>query len=224
MAAGGTATPDGAGPGPRGGAGPARVVVLVSGAGTNLAALLQAAQDPAWGADVVAVVSDRADAGGLRHAEAAGVPTTVVALADHPDRAAWDLALTDVVTAAAPDLVVLAGFMRLVGPAFLARLGGRVVNTHPALSPSFPGVRAPADALAYGVKVTGATVLLVDEGVDTGAVVAQVAVPVLDDDDVEVLHERIKAAERPLLVDVVGRMARHGWSVHPDAPRKVLLP
>lgn len=204
--------------------GPARVVVLVSGAGTNLAALLEASGDPGWGAQVVGVVSDRADAAALGRARSAGLPAEVVALEDHPDRAGWDAALTEVVSGLRPDLVVLAGFMRLVGPSFLARLGGRVVNTHPALSPSFPGTRAPADALAYGVKVTGATVLLVDEGVDTGAVVAQVAVPVLDDDDVATLHERIKAAERPLLVDVVGRMARDGWTVPPDNPRKVLLP
>ncbi|MEJ5914777.1 phosphoribosylglycinamide formyltransferase [Pseudokineococcus sp. 1T1Z-3] len=217
MAAGGTATPEDA-------PDRTRLVVLVSGTGTNLGALLEAAQDPAWGADVVGVVSDQAAAGALGRARAAGVPTDVVPLDAHADRSAWDQALTQAVLAHEPDLVVLAGFMRLVGPAFLARLGGRVVNTHPALSPSFPGVRAPADALAYGVRVTGATVLLVDEGVDTGAVVAQTAVPVLDDDDVASLHERIKAVERPMLVDVVGRMARHGWSTSPTNPRKVLLP
>lgn len=200
------------------------MVVLVSGAGTNLGALLRASADPAWGASVVGVVSDRADAPALQRARDAGLPAEVVALAEHADRPAWDAALTEAVAGLEPDLVVLAGFLRLVGSAFLARLGGRVVNTHPALSPSFPGTRAPADALAYGVKVTGATVLLVDEGVDTGAVLAQVAVPVLDDDDVTTLHERIKAAERPLLVDVVGRMARGGWSTSPDNPRKVLLP
>ncbi|MEJ5944429.1 phosphoribosylglycinamide formyltransferase [Pseudokineococcus basanitobsidens] len=226
MAARGTATPGGPADGPDGAGrtAPARLVVLVSGTGTNLGALLEASVEPAWGAYVVGVVSDRADAPALRRAEAAGVPVHVVPVADHPDRAAWDAALTRAVAALEPDLVVLAGFMRLVGPAFLGRLGGRVVTTHPALSPSFPGVRAPADAIAYGVKVTGATVLLVDEGVDTGAVVAQTAVPVRDDDDTASLHERIKAAERPLLVDVVGRMARRGWSTSPDNPRKVLLP
>ncbi|WP_298801416.1 phosphoribosylglycinamide formyltransferase [uncultured Pseudokineococcus sp.] len=237
MTAGGTAAPgEPSAPDPAGGrpGGPparrggsarrSRVVVLVSGAGTNLGALLEASGRPGWGAEVVGVVADRADAPALHRARAAGLPAEVVALRDHPDRAAWDVALTRAVTALEPDLVVLAGFMKLVGPAFLARLGGRVVNTHPALSPSFPGTRAPADALAYGVKVTGATVLLVDEGVDTGAVLAQVAVPVLEDDDVATLHERIKAAERPLLVDVVGRMARGGWTTSPDDPRKVHLP
>ena len=112
-----------------------------------------------------------------------------------------------------PDLVVLAGFMKLVGAEFMARLGDRTVNTHPALSPSFPGIRGPADALAYGVKVTGATLFVVDAGVDTGPIVAQVAVPVEDDDDVESLHERIKVAERTMLVDYVGRMAREGFTI-----------
>ena len=110
-------------------------------------------------------------------------------------------------------MVVLAGFMKLVGPTFLGRFGGRMVNTHPALSPSFPGMRGPADALEYGVKVTGCTLFVVDAGVDTGAIVAQTAVPVADDDTVETLHERIKVAERQMLVDAVGRMAREGFSV-----------
>ncbi len=112
-----------------------------------------------------------------------------------------------------PDLVVLAGFMKLVGSSYLPVLGGRTVNTHPALSPSFPGVRGPQDALEYGVKVTGCTLFLVDDGVDSGAIVAQRAVPVEDDDTVERLHERIKVAERAMLVDTIGRMAREGWTV-----------
>jgi phosphoribosylglycinamide formyltransferase-1 len=112
-----------------------------------------------------------------------------------------------------PDLVVLAGFMKLVGDEFHARFGGRIVNTHPALSPAFPGMSAPADALSYGVKVTGATLFVVDEGVDTGPIVAQTAVPVADDDTVETLHERIKVAERAMLVDTVGRMVRDGFTI-----------
>lgn len=225
MAAGATATP-GAGdasdsPQPRTGG---RVVVLASGAGSTLGGLLEASADPAWGARVVAVVSDRQDAGALRRARDAGLPAVCERLAGHPDRAAWDAALAARVAEHEPDLVVLAGFMRLVGPAFLARFGGRTVNTHPALSPAFPGTTAPADALAYGVKVTGATVHLVDEGMDTGAVLAQATVPVHDDDTPQNLHERIQAVERPMLVDVVGRMARHGWTVPPDAPRKVTIP
>jgi len=112
------------------------------------------------------------------------------------------------------DLVVLAGFMKLVGPEFLGRFAGRVVNTHPALCPSFPGTSGPADALAYGVKVTGATLFVVDEGVDTGPIIAQTVVPVQDDDDVASLHERIKVAERQMLVDTVGRIARDGFTIN----------
>lgn len=199
---------------------PARLVVLVSGAGTNLGALLTACADPGYGARVVAVGSDRSSAPALERARQAGVATFTEPVTDHDDRAAWDDALTAAVLAHEPDLVVLAGFMRLVGPAFLAALGDRTVNTHPALSPSFPGSRAPADALAYGVKVTGATLFLVDAGVDTGAVLAQRCVEVLAEDTVESLHERIKAVERVMLVDTVGRMVRHGWTV---TGRKVVI-
>jgi phosphoribosylglycinamide formyltransferase 1 len=193
---------------------PARLVVLVSGAGSNLQALLDASTDPSYGARVVAVGADRDDIEGLRRAQRAGLPTFVVRLGDHVDRTAWDNALTNSVAEHEPDLVVLAGFMKLVGPAFLERFGGRCVNTHPALSPAFPGMHGPADALAHGVKVTGATLFVVDEGIDTGAIVAQTAVPVEDDDDVESLHERIKVAERRMLTDTVGRMAREGFTVN----------
>lgn len=187
--------------------------MLVSGAGTNLQALLDACVDPAYGARVVAVGADRDGIEGLARAERAGVPTFVVRLKDHASRDDWDRALTEQVTAHEPDLVVLAGFMKLVGASYLPVLGRRTVNTHPALSPSFPGTRGPQDALEYGVKVTGCTLFVVDDGVDTGAIVAQAAVPVEDDDTVESLHERIKVAERAMLVDTVGRMARHGWTV-----------
>ncbi|MDP9822184.1 phosphoribosylglycinamide formyltransferase [Nocardioides massiliensis] len=191
---------------------PARLVVLVSGSGTNLQALLDACADPAYGAQVVAVGADRDGITGLERAVTHGVPTFVERVQAHPDRAAWDAALADRVAAYEPDLVVLAGFMKLVGETFLARFGGRTVNTHPALSPAFPGMRGPADALAYGVKVTGATLFVVDAGVDTGPIVAQAVVPVDDDDDVESLHERIKTAERAMLVEAVGRMVR-GYSI-----------
>ncbi len=190
-----------------------RVVVLVSGSGTNLQALLDAAAEPAYGAEVVAVGSDRPGILGLERAESAGIPTFVTRLGDFADRTEWDSALTAAVAAHAPDLVVLAGFMKLVGETFLAQFGGRTLNTHPALSPSFPGMHGPADALAYGVKVTGCTLFIVDAGVDTGAIVAQRAVPVLDGDDVESLHERIKTAERAMLADSVGRIAREGLTV-----------
>lgn len=199
---------------------PARVVVLVSGAGSNLQALLEAATDPDYGAEVVAVGADRDGAAGLDRARAASVPTFVERIRDHEDRAAWDRALTDQVAEYDPDLVVLAGFMKLVGERFLARFGGRTLNTHPALSPAFPGMHGPQDALEYGVKVTGATLFIVDAGVDTGVILAQRAVPVADEDDVASLHERIKGVERAMLVDTVGSLVRDGWRV--DGRRAIL--
>jgi formyltetrahydrofolate-dependent phosphoribosylglycinamide formyltransferase len=192
---------------------PARLVVLVSGTGSNLAALLAAAAAPDYPASVVAVGADRPGIPALDRATEAGVPTFVIRTEDHPDRATWDHALVAGVTAFDPDLVVLAGFMKIVGPAFLARFGDRTINTHPSLQPAFPGMRAVRDALDYGVKVTGVTVHLVDSGVDAGPVIAQAAVPVLDSDDEAGLHERIKSVERGLLVDTVGRLARSGWRV-----------
>jgi phosphoribosylglycinamide formyltransferase-1 len=188
--------------------------VLVSGGGTNLQALLDATGDPSYGATVVAVGADREGVEGLARADRAGVPTFVRKLDQSTSRGHWDSTLTDTVAAFEPDLVVLAGFMKLVGPEFLGRFAGRVVNTHPALCPSFPGTTGPADALAYGVKVTGATLFVVDEGVDTGPIIAQTVVPVEDGDDVESLHERIKVAERAMLVDTVGRIAREGFTIN----------
>ena len=196
-------------------------MVLASGGGSTLQALLDAAQRPGYGVSVVAVGSDRPGAGALDRAREAGVATFVCAPSAHPDREAWDCALADRVAALEPDLVLSAGFMRLVGPAFLGRFTGRFVNSHPALLPAFPGMHGPRDALAYGAKVTGATLFVVDGGVDTGPIIAQRAVPVLDDDDEESLHERIKVEERAMLVDVVGRMAREGWTV---SGRKVTIP
>ncbi len=192
---------------------PARLVVLVSGVGTNLQALLDACRDPEYGAVVAAVGADRPDTGGVARAAAAGIATFELPLSAYADRADWDAALTDAVAAHEPDLVVLAGFMKLTGPAFLSRFGGRTVNTHPALSPSFPGMHGPQEALDHGVKVTGATLFVVDAGVDTGPILAQVAVPVEDADTPASLHERIKVAERAMLVDVVGRIARRGFTI-----------
>ena len=166
------------------------------------------------------VGADRDGIEGLARAERAGVPTFVHRVGDHATREEWDAALADGVAEHEPDLVVSAGFMKLLGEPFLARFGGRTVNTHPALSPSFPGMHGPRDALAYGVKVTGATLFVVDAGVDTGQIVAQTVVPVADDDDVASLHERIKVAERAMLVETVGRMAREGFRVE---GRRVLL-
>ncbi|MFB9956224.1 phosphoribosylglycinamide formyltransferase [Cellulomonas denverensis] len=189
------------------------MVVLISGTGSNLAALLAAQQDPAYPARVAGVVSDRADAGGLEHARRAGVPTAVVAPADFADRAAWDRGMAEAIAVFTPDLVVSAGFMRILGAPVLERWPDRVVNTHPALLPSFPGAHAVRDALAYGAKVTGSTLHVVDAGTDTGPVIAQVAVPVEPGEDEAALHERIKVAERAMLVEWVGRIAAGGLSV-----------
>jgi phosphoribosylglycinamide formyltransferase-1 len=199
----------------------ARLVVLVSGAGTNLQALLDACADPGYGATVVAVGADRDSITALDRANDANIPTFTLKVGDFATRVEWDQALAAACARHQPDLIVCAGFMKLVGPAFLAQFNGRCLNTHPALLPSFPGMHGVRDALAYGVKVSGCTVFLVDEGVDAGPVLAQAAVPVHDDDDGPSLHERIKVAERALLVDTVGRMARAGWSV--DGDRKVRI-
>ncbi|MEU1684385.1 phosphoribosylglycinamide formyltransferase [Micromonospora sp. NPDC005707] len=199
----------------------ARLVVLVSGSGSNLQALLDAAADPAYGARVVAVGADRDGIAGLDRAAAAGVPTFVERLKDHPAREDWDKALTARVAEHRPDLVISAGFLKLVGPQFLAAFGDRYLNTHNTLLPAFPGIHGPRDALAYGVKVTGATLFFVDAGMDTGPIVAQVAVPVRDDDDEETLTERIKSAERRQLVEHVGRLVREGWTI---TGRKVTIP
>jgi phosphoribosylglycinamide formyltransferase-1 len=200
---------------------PARLVVLVSGSGSNLQSLLDASADPAYGAQVVAVGADRAGIAGLDRATAAGVPTFVDSVPAYPTRDDWDAALTAHVTEHKPDLIISAGFLKLVGARFLAAFGDRYLNTHNALLPSFPGIHGPRDALAYGVKIAGATLFFVDAGVDTGPIVAQVAVPVLDDDTEETLTERIKEAERRQLVEQIGRLVRHGWTVR---NRKVTIP
>jgi phosphoribosylglycinamide formyltransferase 1 len=187
--------------------------VLVSGAGTNLQALLDACADVSFGARVAAVGADRDGIAGLRRAEAAGIATFTRRVSEFRGRQDWDRALTAACASFEPDLVVSAGFMKLVGADFLARFGGRFINTHPALLPSFPGMHGIRDALGYGVKVTGCTVFMVDAGTDSGPVIAQAAVPVEDDDDEASLHERVKVAERALLVQTVGRMVREGWSV-----------
>ena len=187
---------------------PARLVVLASGTGSLLASLLDAAVDDYPGR-VVAVGADR-DCKALDIAAAASVPTYTVRLGDYLDRAAWDAAITEATVAHQPDLVVSAGFMKLLGPQFLLRFIGRVVNTHPALLPAFPGAHAVPASLDYGVKVTGCTVHLVDAGTDTGPILAQHAVEVLDDDDEQTLHERIKVVERRLLVDVLAAVATRG--------------
>jgi phosphoribosylglycinamide formyltransferase-1 len=199
----------------------ARLVVLVSGAGSNLQALLDACADPGYGAQVVAVGADRDGIEGLARAAKHEVPTFVHRVSDYPGRPDWNRALTASVAAYRPDLVVSAGFLKLVDADFLAAFGDRYLNTHNSLLPAFPGIHGPRDALAYGVKVTGATLFFVDAGVDTGPIVAQVAVPVLDDDTEESLTERIKDAERRQLVEMVGRLVREGWTI---TSRRVTIP
>jgi phosphoribosylglycinamide formyltransferase-1 len=183
-------------------------VVLASGTGSLLESLLDAAVGE-YPARVVAVGADR-DCRALEIAAAVSVPTYTVRLGDHPDRDAWDKAITDATAAHEPDLVVSAGFMKILGREFLSRFLGRIVNTHPALLPAFPGAHAVPESLEYGVKVTGCTVHLVDAGTDTGPILAQQPVPVLDDDDEATLHERIKVVERRLLVDVLEALATRG--------------
>jgi len=188
-----------------------KLVVLASGSGTLLQALIDAAARPGYPAQVAAVGADRTGIEALARAERAGIPSFTVRVGDHPDRAAWDKALAEAVAAYQPDLVVSAGFMKILGPAFLGRF--TVVNTHPALLPSFPGTHAVRDALEAGVKVTGSTVHFADAGVDTGPVIAQEAVVIEPDDDEDVLHERIKAVERRLLVETIERLGRGGCTV-----------
>lgn len=194
--------------------------MLLSGSGSNLQALLDACADPAYGAQVVAVGADRDGIAGLDRAAAAGVPTFVHKVKSFAERADWDRALTASVLEHKPDLVVSAGFLKLVGDDFLASFGDRYINTHNALLPAFPGIHGPRDALEYGVKVAGATLFFVDGGVDTGPIIGQVVVPVEDDDTEETLTERIKEVERRQLVEWVGRLVRDGWTI---TGRKVRL-
>ncbi|MGW5642696.1 phosphoribosylglycinamide formyltransferase [Saccharopolyspora sp. NPDC003752] len=193
----------------------------MSGSGTLLQALLDSTSSPDFPVQVVAVGADRDGIEGLARAERAGVPTFVRRVKDHADRAEWDRALTEACAEYEPDLVVSAGFMKLVGADFLARFAGRYLNSHPALLPSFPGMHGVRDALEYGVRVTGCTLFVVDAGVDTGPILAQEAVEVRPDDDEASLHERIKAVERRLLVDTLEQLALHGWTVQ---GRKVSIP
>lgn len=184
----------------------ARIVVLASGTGTLLQSLIDAVADGSLRAEIVAVGSDQPTAAALERARAAGISSFVHAPSDYADRAAWNAALLEGIAAHEPDWVVSAGFMRILGPDIVDAFAGRILNTHPALLPAFAGAHGVRDALDYGVKVSGCTVHLVDHGVDTGPILAQVAVEVLPDDDVATLHERIKAVERPLLVQTLARL------------------
>jgi phosphoribosylglycinamide formyltransferase-1 len=200
---------------------PARVIVLASGAGTLLQALLDAVQQPAYPVSIVAVGADRYGIEALDRAERGGVPTFVHRVRDHASRADWDRALTASCLEHDPDVIVSAGFMKLVGEDFLARFAGRYLNSHPTLLPAFPGMHGVRDALEYGVRITGCTLFVVDAGVDTGPILAQEAVEVLPSDDEASLHERIKMVERRLLVETLERLAAHGWTMH---ERKVSIP
>jgi phosphoribosylglycinamide formyltransferase-1 len=197
---------------------PLRIAVLASGRGSNLRAIFAAIDAGRCAARVVGVVSDRPSAQALALAEERGVPTAVVPLSSKHERGAWDVRLAETVAALEPTVVVLAGFMRIVGPAMLARFPGRILNVHPSLLPAFPGTHAPAQALAAGVRITGCTVHVVDAGVDSGPILAQGAVPVLPGDDVSRLHARIQRVEHRLLPAVIDAVARGDVALHPTAP------
>ena len=200
-----------------------RIAVLVSGSGTNLQALLDViAGDDTFGGHVAVVASDQPDCLGLERAREAGIPAVGVALDDHPDRGAWERRLVEELGSHAPDLVVLAGFMRVVSGDFIARWPQRVANVHPSLLPAFGGAHGVRDALEYGVKVTGATVHLVDELVDHGPIIAQEAVPVEPNDDVDSLHERIKHVEYRLLPACVKLLCHD--RVRVDGRRALVVP
>ena len=183
------------------------VVVLVSGRGSNLRAICSAIDAGTCGAQIVGVVSDRKSAAALEFAEERAIPTRVVSLRKGDDRDSWNVSLAKEVAALEPDLVVLAGFMRVLGAPLLERFPGRIINVHPALLPSFPGHSGPQDALDGGVRVSGCTVHIVDAGVDTGPILAQAAVPVLVDDTAETLHTRIQVQEHRLLPRVIHQIA-----------------
>lgn len=195
-----------------------RLVVLVSGSGTNLQAMIDALHQGDVEVDIAAVGADL-ECAGLDRARAAGIDTFVVPLSEYPDREQWNRALQRRVASHHPDRVVFAGFMRIVDAEFVSVFPGRIINTHPSLLPSFPGAHAVRDALAYGVKVTGATVHEVVADVDAGPILAQVAVPVAEDDTEAVLHERIKSAERTLLVNALAKLSWDVTSTDPDLPR-----
>ncbi|MDO4260164.1 MAG: phosphoribosylglycinamide formyltransferase [Actinomycetaceae bacterium] len=189
-----------------------RIVILVSGAGSNMVDLVRAAENPEWGGQIVAVGADR-ECAGIDWAKDHGLPTFIHPLNKGANRDEWDRELAYIVGQYSPDLVVCAGYLKLLGSAFLERFGGRTLNTHNSLLPAFPGTHAPADAIEAGVKVAGATLFIVDAGVDTGVILAQTVVPVLDDDNADTLLDRIKEAERAQLVASVGRLLREGWTV-----------
>jgi phosphoribosylglycinamide formyltransferase-1 len=200
-----------------------RVAVLISGSGTNLQALLDQLHSPGGPIEIVGVASSRPDAAGLGRAERAGVETAVFAIADHPDRAVRDAALGDWLEERGVDLVVLAGFMELLGPAFIRRFAGRIVNVHPSLLPAFPGVGAIEQAVRHGVKLIGVTVHFVDEGVDSGAIILQEALELPYPAPIAEIEERVHGVEHRLLPRAVRLIAEGRVRLDPDNPRVVLV-
>ncbi|OFI37684.1 phosphoribosylglycinamide formyltransferase [Arthrobacter sp. SW1] len=183
-----------------------RIVVLVSGTGSNLQAVIDAVQAGELDVEIAAVGADREGTYGVQRSADAGLETFVVNFNSFETRAEWDAALTAKVASYQPDVVVSSGFMRIVSPEFIDAFGGKYLNTHPALLPAFPGAHGVRDAMAYGVKVTGCTVHWADAGVDTGPIIAQEAVAILPEDDQDSLHERIKVVERRLLVQTLAQL------------------
>jgi phosphoribosylglycinamide formyltransferase-1 len=192
------------------------IVVLISGAGSNLRAVLAAIDERRCDARVIAVISDRDSAKGLELARARGIETAVVKMKDFASRELWDEALTRAIASYDPALIVLAGFMKLLGMHTVARFPRRIINIHPALLPLFPGAHGPADAIAAKVRVSGCTVHVVDSGVDSGPIIAQAVVPVLPDDDGERLHQRIQRVEHRLLPAVIDAIARGVVALAPE--------
>lgn len=184
-----------------------RIVVMVSGSGTNLQSILDSVAAGDLDVTVLAVGADKPCLG-LERAEAVGIETFLVEPQSFDSREAWNRALEEKIASYGADYIIFAGFMRIVDAQLVDRFTNRIINTHPALLPSFPGAHGVRDALAHGVKVTGLTVHLVDSGVDTGPILAQAAVDVLEDDTEETLHERIKVKERALLVKTIARLAQ----------------
>jgi phosphoribosylglycinamide formyltransferase-1 len=184
------------------------VAVLVSGSGSNLQAIIDAAAAPAYGAEIVAVISDRAGVRALERASAAGIPSAVVAWKDHADRASFSAAICDTAEAYGAEALILAGFMRILAPNAIARFPNRILNTHPALLPAFPGAHAIPEAIAHGVKLTGVTIHFVDEEVDHGPIIRQVAVPIEPGDTEATLQARIQAEEHRVYPEVIDAFAR----------------
>jgi phosphoribosylglycinamide formyltransferase-1 len=198
-----------------------KVGVLISGRGSNMAALIEAAKEAHYPAEIAVVVSNVATAPGLKTAQDAGVATATIRHKDFADRESFDRAISTELEKHGVGLVAEAGFMRIHSPWFPERWRNRLINIHPSLLPAFPGLHVQQQAIDAGVRISGCTVHFIIDKLDAGPIIAQAAVPVLPGDDEDTLHERIKQAERALLVDTVGRMAREGWTVE---DRKVTIP